>query len=189
MSFSVALLLAVGLAMDAFAVSISKGLSSSENHVRLGLRLALTFGVFQSGMTLLGYFAGNSFKSLIESFDHWVAFTLLLIIGGKMVWESFSKEEEEESGGETGIISTKTLLILGVATSIDALAVGISFSVLEVTLLLPVLMIGIVCALFSFSGVFIGKWAGRHLEQQAELFGGVILIAIGFKILWDHLSP
>jgi len=186
MSFSVSLLLAVGLAMDAFAVSISKGLSSTENHIRLGLRLAMTFGFFQSGMTLLGYFAGNSFKSLIESFDHWVAFALLLIIGGKMVYEALFEKEEESA--ETGILSTKTLLILGLATSIDALAVGISFSVLEVALLFPVLLIGIVCAFFSFSGVFIGKWAGHYLGKQAEVVGGLILIGIGIKILFEHLG-
>lgn len=187
MTLTLSLLISIGLAMDAFAVSISKGLSSTENHVRLGLKLALTFGLFQSGMTLLGYFGGLSFRSLIEGFDHWIAFGLLLLVGGKMIYEALFEKEEEESA-ETGILSTKTLLILGLATSIDAMAVGISFSILNFSLVIPVILIGVVTALFSFSGVFIGKWAGHLLGKQAEVVGGLILIGIGIKILFEHLG-
>ncbi|MBN8705671.1 MAG: manganese efflux pump [Bacteroidetes bacterium] len=187
MTLTLSLLISIGLAMDAFAVSISKGLSSIENHVKLGLKLALTFGLFQSGMTLLGYFGGLSFRSLIEGFDHWIAFGLLLLVGGKMIYEALFEKEEEESA-ETGILSTKTLLILGLATSIDAMVVGISFSILNFSLVLPVILIGVVTALFSFLGVFIGKWAGHLLGKQAEVVGGLILIGIGIKILFEHLG-
>lgn len=179
------LILAIGLSMDAFAVSICKGLSVKELKVKHMVCAGLYFGGFQAIMPLLGYFLGTKFQHLIESFDHWIAFALLLLIGGNMIREACSKEEEEELDASFG---PKTMLPLAVATSIDALAVGITFAFLQVQIVPAVSFIGIITFLCSFIGVKIGHVFGTKYKTKAEIIGGVILILIGIKILLEHLG-
>ena len=178
------LLISVSLAMDCFAVAISAG-TTGRNFTRKNLiYMALSFGAFQSLMVFAGWLAGSGFKSLIESFDHWIAFGLLVIIGGKMLKEGFEKECECHSDYTSG----KALLLLSFATSIDALAVGISFSVLKSGLLLPVLSIGAASFGFTLLGGAIGKKVGERFGKRAEIAGGLILIGIGVKIVLEHLA-
>ena len=176
------LLIAVGLAMDSLAVSISGGIVMRPFCIRQSLRLALTMGIFQGGMTLLGWLMGVSFSSYITAFDHWIAFILLGFLGGKMIYESFGEEETTISS-----FSTKTLLTLGVATSIDALAVGVSMAFLETSIYFPAFIIGFVTFALSLIGVISGYRFGKIKGINVELFGGIILIAIGVKILIEHL--
>ena len=176
------LLIAVGLAMDSLAVSISGGIVMRPFCMRQSLRLALTMGIFQGGMTLLGWLMGVSFSSYITAFDHWIAFILLGFLGGKMIYESFGEEETTISS-----FSTKTLLTLGVATSIDALAVGVSMAFLKTSIYFPAFIIGFVTFALSLIGVISGYRYGKIKGINVELFGGIILIAIGVKILIEHL--
>ena len=176
------LLIAVGLAMDSLAVSISGGIVMRPFCMRQSLRLALTMGIFQGGMTLLGWLMGVSFSSYITAFDHWIAFILLGFLGGKMIYESFGEEETTISS-----FSTKTLLTLGVATSIDALAVGVSMAFLKTSIYFPAFIIGFVTFALSLIGVISGYRFGKIKGINDELFGGIILIAIGVKILIEHL--
>ena len=176
------LLIAVGLAMDSLAVSISGGIVMRPFCMRQSLRLALTMGIFQGGMTLLGWLMGVSFSSYITAFDHWSAFILLGFLGGKMIYESFGEEETTISS-----FSTKTLLTLGVATSIDALAVGVSMAFLKTSIYFPAFIIGFVTFALSLIGVISGYRFGKIKGINVELFGGIILIAIGVKILIEHL--
>ena len=176
------LLIAVGLAMDSLAVSISGGIVMRPFCMRQSLRLALTMGIFQGGMTLLGWLMGVSFSSYITAFDHWIAFILLGFLGGKMIYESFGEEETTISS-----FSTKTLLTLGVATSIDALAVGVSMAFLKTSIYFPAFIIGFVTYALSLIGVISGYRFGKIKGINVELFGGIILIAIGVKILIEHL--
>ena len=176
------LLIAVGLAMDSLAVSISGGIVMRPFCRRQSLRLALTMGGFQGGMTLLGWLMGVSFSSYITTFDHWIAFILLGFLGGKMIYESFEEEETTISS-----FSTKTLLTLGVATSIDALAVGVSMAFLKTSIYFPAFIIGFVTFALSLIGVIGGYRFGKIKGINVELFGGIILIAIGVKILIEHL--
>ena len=176
------LLIAVGLAMDSLAVSISGGIVMRPFCMRQSLRLALTMGIFQGGMTLLGWLMGVSFSSYITAFDHWIAFILLGFLGGKMIYESFGEEETTISS-----FSTKTLLTLGVATSIDALAVGVSMAFLKTSIYFPAFIIGFVTFALSRIGVISGYRFGKIKGINVELFGGIILIAIGVKILIEHL--
>ena len=176
------LLIAVGLAMDSLAVSISGGIVMRPFCMRQSLRLALTMGIFQGGMTLLGWLMGVSFSSYITAFDHWIAFILLGFPGGKMIYESFGEEETTISS-----FSTKTLLTLGVATSIDALAVGVSMAFLKTSIYFPAFIIGFVTFALSLIGVISGYRFGKIKGINVELFGGIILIAIGVKILIEHL--
>ncbi len=176
------LLIAVGLAMDSLAVSISGGIVMRPFCMRQSLRLALTMGIFQGGMTLLGWLMGVSFSSYITAFDHWIAFILLGFLGGKMIYESFGEEETTISS-----FSTKTLLTLGVATSIDALAVGVSMAFLKTSIYFPAFIIGFVTFALSLIGVISGYRFGKIKGINVELFGGLILIAIGVKILIEHL--
>ena len=176
------LLIAVGLAMDSLAVSISGGIVMRPFCIRQSLRLALTMGIFQGGMTLLGWLMGVSFSSYITAFDHWIAFILLGFLGGKMIYESFGEEETTISS-----FSTKTLLTLGVATSIDALAVGVSMAFLKTSIYFPAFIIGFVTFALSLIGVISGYRFGQIKGINVELFGGIILIAIGVKILIEHL--
>ncbi|OKZ19174.1 MAG: hypothetical protein BHV81_06055 [Butyricimonas synergistica] len=176
------LLIAVGLAMDSLAVSISGGIVMRPFCMRQSLRLALTMGIFQGGMTLLGWLMGVSFSSYITTFDHWIAFILLGFLGGKMIYESFGEEETTISS-----FSTKTLLTLGVATSIDALAVGVSMAFLKTSIYFPAFIIGFVTFALSLIGVISGYRFGKIKGINVELFGGIILIAIGVKILIEHL--
>lgn len=185
MSFTTLILIALGLAMDAFAVSITSGLTMRRLKIRYALRIALFFGVFQALMPVLGYLAGLSVRSLIENFDHWVAFALLGLVGGKMIYEAvFMKDDEREMNPD----DFGLLLMLSIATSIDALAVGLSLSFLKIDILMPALMIGLVTFTLSFIGVYLGRKIGHLFEQKVEILGGVILIAIGLKILIEHLS-
>jgi putative Mn2+ efflux pump MntP len=176
------LLIAVGLAMDSLAVSISGGIVMRPFCMRQSLRLALTMGIFQGGMTLLGWLMGVSFSSYITAFDHWIAFILLGFLGGKMIYESFGEEETTISS-----FSTKTLLTLGVATSIDALAVGVSMAFLKTSIYFPAFIIGFVTFALSLIGVISGYRFGKIKGINVELFGGIILIAIGVKIHIEHL--
>lgn len=178
-------ILAVGLSMDAFAVSICKGLATKEVSVKQMGLAGLWFGGFQAFMPLVGYLLGSTFAKAITSFDHWIAFGLLAFIGGNMIKEAFSKEEEEDVSDSFGV---KTMFIMAIATSIDALAVGVTFAFLSVQIVPAVSFIGIVTFLFSFVGVKLGNLFGAKYEKKAELAGGVILILIGIKILLEHLG-
>ena len=178
-------ILAVGLSMDAFAVSICKGLSVRSLKARHGVICGLYFGGFQAGMPLIGYFLGKQFESLITSVDHWIAFVLLLLIGGNMIREALSKEEETANDS----FSFKTMIVLAVATSIDALAVGITFGLLpDVNIVAAVSFIGVITFILSALGLKIGNIFGLKYKSKAELAGGVILILIGTKILLEHLG-
>lgn len=175
-------LIAVGVSMDAFAVSIAKGISAHRVGWRHALLAGLWFGGFQALMPCIGYFLGLGFAVFIGQWDHWVAWLLLTLIGANMVKESFSKDEDEVSGGW----GFWHMLTLAVATSIDALAVGVSFAFLEMSIWMPIIIIGITTMMFSIAGVLLGKKAGERFKSKAELVGGLVLIAIGIKILWEH---
>lgn len=189
MSFVELFLIAVGLAMDAFAVSICKGLQMKKINYRHGAVIALFFGVFQGVMPMLGWFLGSSFGSYITRADHWVAFVLLAFIGGKMIYEALHGDDGEEmsEGGDT--LDIKELLILSVATSIDALAVGITFALLpDTNIWVSITAIALVTFVLSLVGVVIGNRFGTKYKNKAELFGGVILVLIGLKILLEHMG-
>lgn len=179
------LILAAGLSMDAFAVAVCKGLSLKEAEVKHMAIAGAYFGGFQALMPAIGYLLGVNFKGLIENFDHWIAFLLLALIGGNMIREAISKKEEEELNNSFG---PKSMIPLAVATSIDALAVGVTFAFLQVQILPAVSMIGIITFLFSFAGVKIGNVFGLKYKSKAELAGGIILVLIGIKILLEHLG-
>lgn len=171
-------ILAVGLSMDAFAVSICKGLSLGKISAKHMAVAGAWFGGFQAVMPLMGYLLGSFFADIISRYAHWAAFILLLIIGGNMVKESFCEAEEME-----GAMDMKTMLMLAVATSIDALAVGVSFAFLRVNIVAAVVFIGLVTFVFSAAGVRIGSLFGSKYKSRAELAGGVILMVIGIKTL------
>ena len=176
------LLLSVGRAMDAFAVSICKGLSVKQLKPRHLLTAGLYFGGFQALMPLIGWLLGSSFEGLIKNVDHWIAFGLLVFIGANMVRESFGKAEELNDS-----ISPKVMLPLAVATSIDALAVGVTFAFLNVNIWLAIALIGAITFVISAVGVKIGNVFGAKYKSKAELAGGIILIALAIKILVEHL--
>lgn len=180
----------VGLAMDAFAVSICKGLGMKKMNHFHAFMIALFFGGFQALMPLIGWFAGRSFASYIESIDHWIAFGLLLIIGGKMLYETFKEElpVENENQEKTDALDYKELFLLAIATSIDALAVGVSLAFLGVNIWLAIAIIGIVTFVISYAGVGIGYQFGHRFEKGAQIAGGIILILIGVKIVIEHLG-
>ena len=236
-------LIAVGLAMDAFAVSVSTGMTCCDFRWTQNLRMSSMFGLFQCAMPVIGFYAATRFQSYIENFDHWIAFVLLLFIGGKMLWEAFTSKNADEllegapacpvipgavagtmtgaaAGTMTGAaagtmagavpeaipgdasgqrangrkgysaaetLTFKRLIVLAVATSIDALAVGVSFAFLKTDIWVPSIIIGIVAFAFSFAGGFLGRKIGPVLGKTAEIAGGIILCGIGIKILLDHL--
>ena len=185
MGFLELFLIAVGLSMDAFAVAICKWLSVRKLKFSHMLITGAYFGVFQAVMPLIGYYLGQTFESYITSFDHWMAFVLLSLIGANMIRESFSKEEEEQNAS----FSFKTMLPLAVATSIDALAVGVTFGLMQgVNIFSAVGLIGVTTFVFSFVGVKIGNVFGSKYKSKAELAGGIILILMGIKILLEHLG-
>jgi len=177
------ILIAVGLAMDAFAVSIAKGIVINHNRQKTALLLGGFFGGFQMLMPAIGWFVGLSFKEIIMGVDHWIAFGLLAFIGLKMIYDSTKKEKENE---ET-TLKLHTLLILAVATSIDALMVGLSFAFLQTPILEPIIAIGLITFLLSISGFYFGCGLGRIFGNKIKIIGGLILIAIGLKILLDHI--
>ena len=177
-------LIAVGLAMDAFAVSLASGISLKKSYVLWACIIAIFFGGFQALMPVIGWFGGSLFHVYIESFDHWIAFGLLLIIGCRMIYEAFCSNPEKKL-----IRPTSLLLLLGLAvtTSIDALAVGLSFSLLRTPIFMPALFIGIITFIISFCGVMMGRSIGVKWGERAHIFGGVVLIGIGIKILLEHI--
>lgn len=185
MSFVEILLIGIGLSMDAFSVSICKGLTTKKFSWKMALICGLWFGLFQALMPLIGYFLGAQFEQFITSVDHWIAFGLLFLIGANMIREALSKKEEATDNGS---LDFKTMLLLAIATSIDALAVGISFACIQVRIGSAVLIIGITTFLFSVLGVKIGHAFGSKFEKSAGIVGGVILILIGTKILLEHLG-
>lgn len=178
-------LIGVGLSMDAFAASVCKGLGMRTIRWRQGLVIALFFGGFQAAMPLLGWALGRQFESYITRFDHWIAFLLLGYIGGKMIWDALHEGEEEQSCGQFAL---KELFLLAVATSIDALAVGITFAFLQVSIVPAAVLIGCTTFAISLAGVWIGHRFGSRYKRRATLAGGVILCLIGLKILLEHLG-
>ncbi len=179
------LLIAFGLAMDAFAVSISNGMTIKHQRANHALRIGIFFGSFQALMPLIGWSAGMNLRDLISGVDHWMAFGLLTFIGCKMIYESKKMDAREK---EAKPLNLPTLLMLSIATSIDALAVGISFALLNISIVTPILVIGAVTFALSFLGVLIGKKIGHFFEKKIEVVGGLILIGIGVKILIEHLN-
>ena len=177
------IIIAIGVSMDAFAVSICKGLSVQKLRFRQIGSAALWFGGFQALMPLLGYLLGSSFAGVVSNVDHWIAFVLLGIIGGNMIKESCAKDDECEYNPD---FSFRTMLALAVATSIDALAIGVSFAFLHVNIWKAILLIGLTTGAFSGVGVLIGKFFGCRYKSKAEFTGGFILIAMGLKILLEH---
>ncbi len=177
-------LIAIALSLDTFAVSIASGVIIQRRRMFHALRCALSFGLFQMVMPLIGWAAGGAFKTVLAAWDHWVAFGLLTAIGAKMIYEAFAIESLEESPQE---ISHLVLLGLSLATSIDALVVGISFAFLDVVIASTVIMIGGVTFAVSFAGFMLGAHCGRWFEKHVEAGGGVILILIGLRILVQHL--
>lgn len=180
-------LIAVGLSMDAFAVSVCKGLCMRKMNYGQATVIALFFGGFQAGMPLIGWFLGKQFEKYITSVDHWIAFVLLGIIGFNMIREAMGRDEETECDLDERL-KLKELLVLAIATSIDALAVGITFAFLQVSIVPAVSFIGVTTFVLSFAGVGIGKVFGARYKNKAELVGGIILIAMGVKILLEHLG-
>ena len=183
MSLSELLVIAIGVSMDAFAVAICKGLSVQKISLRQVFSTALWFGGFQALMPLVGYYLGISFADFVSNIDHWIAFILLGIIGGNMIKESCQKDDDNHFDPD---FSVKTMLALAVATSIDALAVGVSFAFLRVQIWKAIMLIGVTTAAFSGAGVFVGKIFGSRFKSKAEFAGGFILIAMGLKILLEH---
>ena len=190
-------ILAVGLSMDAFAVAICKGLSLRKVSLKECTKVGLYFGGFQAGMPLIGYFLGVQFKDYITSIDHWIAFILLSFIGINMIREAMNKDEDESivnlaeaAVGEEEVneLGFKNMVMLAIATSIDALAVGVTFAFLQVDIVPAVLFIGIVTFALSAIGVKIGNVFGIKYKSKAEAAGGIILILIGLKILFEHLG-
>lgn len=177
-------LIAFGLAMDAFAVSITGGLTIKSLKISGALKIALFLGSFQGIMPLLGWFAGLSFRG-ISAFDHWVAFGLLTAVGAKMIYESL---RADLNGKKTSPLNTRVLVVLSLATSIDALAVGLSLSLLSVSIVLPAIVIGVVTFLLSFLGVYLGNSFGHYFRRRIEIIGGLVLICIGARMLIEHLA-
>ena len=176
-------ILAVGLSMDAFAVSVCKGLSLGKIKPKHMCIAGAWFGGFQALMPLIGYFLGSFFAEMIAKYDHWVAFVLLAIIGGNMIKESFDKDEKVDSS-----MDVKSMLLLAIATSIDALAVGVTFAFLQVQIVPAVSFIGVITFIFSAVGVKIGSLFGTKYKSKAELFGGIVLVLIGIKILLEGIG-
>lgn len=176
-------ILAVGLSMDAFAVSVCKGLSLGKIKPKHMCIAGAWFGGFQALMPLIGYFLGSFFAEMIEKYDHWVAFVLLTFIGGNMMKESFGKDEKVDSS-----MDVKSMLLLAIATSIDALAVGVTFAFLQVQIVPAVSFIGVITFIFSAVGVKIGSLFGTKYKSKAELFGGIVLVLIGIKILLEGIG-
>ena len=178
------LLISVGLAMDAFSVAICKGLSMKKMSWKNAIIIGSYFGIFQAIMPLIGYFLGSRFENIIVKIDHWIAFILLSAIGINMIKEAFEKNEDKNND----LVDFKTMIILAIATSIDALAVGITFACLRIRILEPVISIGTITFILSVLGVEIGNKFGEKYKNKAVISGGIILILIGTKILLEHLK-
>lgn len=181
------LLIAVGLSMDAFAVAICKGLGMRRLNMRQAVVIALFFGGFQAFMPLIGWALGSQFAQLVTPVDHWIAFGLLVFIGSKMLWDAFHEDGEDDDAADAPL-NFKELTMLAVATSIDALAVGVTFAFLQVDIVFAVLFIGITTFVLSLAGVAVGYQFGSRWEKPSTIAGGIVLIAIGCKILLEHLG-
>jgi manganese efflux pump family protein len=179
------ILIAIGLSMDALAVSISSGLVIPDVNRSHGLKIGFSFGLFQAVMPIIGWLAGTTLRSYIENIDHWIAFILLGLVGAKMIYEALT---DHASGQPLNPLDPKVLLLLSLATSIDAMAIGLSFAILHVPLFPAVLIIGVITFLVSGAGVYLGKRATSFVGKFVEIMGGVILLAIGLKILLEHLQ-
>lgn len=186
MGFMELFLIALGLSMDAFAVAVCKGLTMQRMNWKRASVIALFFGGFQALMPLIGWLLGRQFEQYITAVDHWIAFGLLVIIGGRMIWGAI-RDGAEEAACEDGL-NLRELLVLAVATSIDALAVGITLAFLQVQILPSVSMIGVTTFALSLAGVAIGQRFGNWLSKKAQITGGIVLIVIGLKILLEHLG-
>ena len=180
-------LVGLGLAADAFAVAMCKGVEMKKFILKYAVVIALFFGVFQAVMPLIGWAVASTFEEYITAYDHWIAFGLLLLLGGKMIWDSFKKEEESEEEKALNI-GFKTLLLMAIATSIDALAVGVTFAFLQVNVWVAIAIIGAITFVLSLIGVAIGAKLGDKFEKKAEFIGGLILILIGVKMLLRHFG-
>ena len=178
------ILIAIGLSMDAFAVSVTLGLSVKNPKVKEVLTPGIYFGFFQAVMPLIGYFSGVHFANKIQNLDHWIAFVLLGFIGGKMIKDSFSKKEKKI---DTKPFRFRTMLLLAIATSIDALVVGITFAFLKTNIFKAIIIIGLITFFLSIGGMKMGNKLGAKYESKAEFVGGAILVILGFKILIEHL--
>lgn len=174
-------LIGIGLAMDAFSISVSRGLTLHESETNYALLSALSFGTFQAVMPVLGWVSGLEIQRLVSALAPWAAFLLLLIIGLKMIYESLIMEEDEF------IFSYRELLLLSIATSIDAFAVGVSFALLDISILLPVIVIGLITFILSLAGSYLGERIGHIFENRLEALGGVVIILIGIKILLENV--
>lgn len=177
-------LIALSLAMDAFAVSIANGVSVTHFGKKEAIKQGIYFGLFQFLMPLLGWLLGISVKNAMEAIDHWIAFFLLALIGGSMIWESLKKEEQKN----ITVLTNKNLVLQAIATSIDALAIGVSFAILEVHIVFASAVIGVVAFVLSYIGGILGKYLGEFLQKKASIAGGIVLIAVGFKILLEHME-
>lgn len=184
MSLFTLFITAVGLSMDAFAVSICKGLAMKKLSWKKALIIGLWFGGFQALMPTIGYLLGTSFESYVTAIDHWIAFVLLALIGANMIKEALSKEDEKTNDS----VDVKTMFLLAIATSIDALAVGVTYAFLQVQIVPAVTFIGVITFCLSVTGVKIGNVFGLKYKSKAEITGGVILILMGTKILLEHLG-
>ena len=181
------LLTAIALSMDAFAVSVCKGLGMRRMRYDQAFVISLYFGVFQALMPLIGWLLGTSFSRYIQAFDHWIAFVLLAFLGGKMLWDVFHEKEDGEQESAERRLDHRELFMLAIATSIDALAVGIAFACLDVNIWSSISIIGVTTLVISFAGVWIGNRFGNRFQKKAEIAGGLVLILIGVKILAEHL--
>lgn len=188
MSIIELLLIGIGLSMDAFAVAICKGLAMRRINYRHTLIIALSFGGFQALMPYIGWLLGSRFARYITRYDHWIAFLLLLFIGGKMIWDTLHEGNEDDTDFAGERLDIKELLLMAVATSIDALAMGITFAFLSVNIGVACEIIGAATFLISALGVFIGNRFGAKYKNKASMTGGIILILIGFKVLLEHLG-
>ena len=184
MSYLEIILLAIGLSMDTLAVSIASGAVIQKCSVINVFKIAFVLAFFHGAMTALGYLAGAGFEHIISSIDHWVAFSLLLYLGGKMIYESYQKEVKKVNKFDP--LKLKTMLSLGIATSIDALAIGISLALLRSPIVSNITIIALVTFIFSITGIYIGNKFGKKINLRIELIGGLILIGIGTKILVEH---
>ena len=180
------ILIAIGLSMDAFAVSIANGITIKRGRIPNALKIAFSFGMFQAVMPVIGWLAGRTLVNFVSSVDHWIAFLLLSYIGWKMIYEAVKSGKCEKAAKECVGPDISQLFILSVATSIDALAVGITFAFLNISIVCPVIIIGLITFTFSFIGFFAGNRLGLLFGNKIEIFGGCILIGIGLKILIDH---
>lgn len=186
MNLSTIIVIAFALAMDAFAVAICSGAAIKNMRLHHAFRIAAFFGFFQALMPLFGWALGQTTAHLVRDFDHWIAFTILLIIGGKMLYEAFYPDRQRIERRDP--LNIYVLIMLSIATSIDAAAVGISMACLDIDILEPILIIGVITFIVSLLGTYIGKKGNEYLEGKVEIIGGLALIGIGIKILIEHLS-